>query len=126
MLSVGQIYVKTFFSLLLEPYYKFVIFLNWHQQDIRKEKPTNREYDWTYLTKYKGTVANFPVIEDPAAKINIEKLKLREAIHYYRDIRFLDDELDDNGQSSIGLKIRVMPSCFFILLRHYLRVDKGQ
>ena len=80
----------------------------------------------TYQTKYKGSVSDsFSVIDDPNAKINIEKLKLREAIHYYRDIRFLDDELDDNGASSTGLKIRVMPSCFFILLRHYLRVDKG-
>jgi len=35
----------------------------------------------------------------------------------------LKDELDDNGCSKLSVKLRIMPSGFFILLRFYLRVD---
>ena len=35
-----------------------------------------------------------------------------------------EDELDDNGCTKLSVKLRVMPSGFFILLRFYLRVDK--
>ena len=55
----------------------------------------------------------------------LENLKKRETIGWYRDIRLYDDELDDNGAVSLAIKIRIMPSCFFILVRYYLRVDKG-
>lgn len=34
-----------------------------------------------------------------------------------------EDELADNGMSTLTLKIRCMPSGFFILLRYFLRVD---
>jgi len=33
-------------------------------------------------------------------------------------------ELDDNGCAKLSVKMRAMPSGFFILLRFYLRVDK--
>lgn len=33
-------------------------------------------------------------------------------------------ELDDNGTSELRVKIRVMPTCFFCLLRLYVRVDR--
>ena len=56
----------------------------------------------------------------------MENLKKRETIGWYRDIGLYDDELDDNGAVSLGVKIRIMPSCFFILVRYYLRVDKGK
>lgn len=96
------------------------------KQDIRKETPTTRQYDWSYQTRFKGIPSGeFEIINDPDAKIDMEKLKVREPIGFYRDMRLFDDELDDNGCSSIGLKIRIMPSCFFILLRYYLRVDQG-
>ena len=62
---------------------------------------------------------------DPTARVDIENLKKRESIGWYRDIRLYDDELDDNGAVSLGVKIRVMPSCYFILVRYYLRVDQG-
>ena len=101
---------------------------NWNskKQDIRKEKPSNRQYDWTYQTSYKGSIRGEKSVKaDPGALCDLENLKKRETIGWYRDIRLYDDELDDNGAVSLGVKIRVMPSCFFILVRYYLRVDKG-
>ena len=102
--------------------------LKWNskKQDIRKEKPSNRQYDWTYQTSYKGSIRGEKSVKaDPGALCDLENLKKRETIGWYRDIRLYDDELDDNGAVSLGVKIRVMPSCFFILVRYYLRVDKG-
>ncbi|KAI6024518.1 TIP41-like family-domain-containing protein [Pisolithus marmoratus] len=34
-----------------------------------------------------------------------------------------EDELHDNGSSNLVVRIRVMPTCFFILARFTLRVD---
>jgi len=94
-------------------------------QDIRKEKPSNRQYDWTYQTSYKGSIRGEKSVKsDPGALCDLENLKKRETIGWYRDIGLYDDELDDNGAVSLGVKIRIMPSCFFILVRYYLRVDK--
>ena len=101
--------------------------INSKKQDIRKEKPSNRQYDWTYQTSYKGSIRGEKSVKsDPGALCDLENLKKRETIGWYRDIRLYDDELDDNGAVSLGVKIRVMPSCFFILVRYYLRVDKGK
>ena len=44
-------------------------------------------------------------------------------IEHYVDIPLYEDELDDNGESMVRLRLRVMPTCFLILLRHALRVD---
>ena len=57
-------------------------------------------------------------------KINYEKLKIEEKMLFYDDVVLYEDELDDNGCSKLSVKMRVMPSGFFILLRFYLRVDK--
>ena len=44
-------------------------------------------------------------------------------ILHYVDLPLYEDELDDNGSSVVRLRLRVMPSCFLVLLRHALRVD---
>lgn len=35
-----------------------------------------------------------------------------------------EDELADNGSTQLSVRVRVMPWCFFILMRYILRVDK--
>ena len=57
-------------------------------------------------------------------KINYEKLKQQEKILFFDEVVLYEDELDDNGCTKLSVKLRVMPSGFFILLRFYLRVDK--
>ncbi|XP_046583313.1 LOW QUALITY PROTEIN: TIP41-like protein [Haliotis rubra] len=59
----------------------------------------------------------------PSERIDLEKLKLREKIMFYDDVLLFEDELSDNGSSILSVKIRVMPSSFFILLRFFMRVD---
>ncbi|XP_067675487.1 TIP41-like protein [Haliotis asinina] len=87
-----------------------------------------KPFDWTYSTDYKGeviTVDNKPgfKVTPTSERIDLEKLKVREKIMFYDDVLLFEDELSDNGSSILSVKIRVMPSSFFILLRFFMRVD---
>lgn len=46
-----------------------------------------------------------------------------DPILWYDEVVLFEDELHDHGISLLTAKIRVMPTCFLILLRHWLRVD---
>ena len=85
-------------------------------------------FDWTFTTPYKGTHVSeneqTGLIETPTnERINMEKLKLPEQISFFEDICLFEDELSDHGTASLSIKIRVMPSSFYILQRFFLRVD---
>ncbi|XP_008481997.1 TIP41-like protein [Diaphorina citri] len=80
-------------------------------------------FDWTYSTDYAGTLVGDWAIEKTSLQIDLEKLKQREKIHFYQDLILYEDELHDNGIAKCSVKIRVMSSGFFILLRFFLRVD---
>jgi type 2A phosphatase activator TIP41 len=56
-------------------------------------------------------------------KINTEKLKIPETISFFDEVSLFDDELSDHGVSSLNVKIRVMPTSFFVLQRFFMRVD---
>ncbi|ORX92582.1 TIP41-domain-containing protein [Basidiobolus meristosporus CBS 931.73] len=81
-------------------------------------------YDWTYTTDYRGTLCSpsFP-FNSTTQTIDIERLKLPEPILFYDHIVLYEDELADNGSAILSIKIRVMPTGFFILQRFFLRVD---
>ncbi|KAI0044605.1 TIP41-domain-containing protein [Auriscalpium vulgare] len=95
-----------------------------------------KPYDWTYTTTYAGhepeeeatssssTVAWAP--GDPqnqAHSIPIAELTRPDPILFYAEIPLFEDELHDNGASHLLVRIRVMPTCIFILSRFTLRVD---
>jgi len=88
-------------------------------------KEVVKPFDWTYTTDYKGTLTGENPLEekDTDLRIDIEKLKRHEKIHFYQDMILFEDELGDNGIAKMNVKIRVMPSSFFLLLRFFLRVD---
>ena len=44
-------------------------------------------------------------------------------ILHFVDLPLYEDDLGDNGDSMVRLRLRVMPTCFLVLLRHALRVD---
>jgi len=84
-----------------------------------------KPFDWTYSTSYKGTFKGenpFKEVET-LERIDLEKLKQREKIIFYQDLLLFEDELGDNGTAELNVKIRVMPTSFFVLLRFFLRVD---
>lgn len=98
-------------------------------QDQRKVLDVSKEivnpYDWTYTTDYKGTITaeHLLNIADTSDRIDIEKLKKHEKIHFYQSMVLFEDELADNGIAKLTVKMRVMPSSYFVLLRFFLRVD---
>eukprot|EP01125_Pyxidicula_operculata_P012004 TRINITY_DN3939_c0_g1_i2.p1 TRINITY_DN3939_c0_g1~~TRINITY_DN3939_c0_g1_i2.p1 ORF type:complete len:245 (-),score=13.33 TRINITY_DN3939_c0_g1_i2:156-815(-) len=81
-----------------------------------------KEYDWTFSTKYKGSLAKGQV-ESTEETINISLLTRPEPILFYSETHLYEDELADNGTAQLSAKVRVMPSCFFFLQRFFLRVD---
>ncbi|XP_068117182.1 TIP41-like protein [Hyperolius riggenbachi] len=99
-------------------------------QESRAENEHSKEivkpYDWTYTTDYKGTLLGNDLtisVFSTSERINTEKLKTREQISFFEEVLLFEDELHDHGVSSLSVKIRVMPSSFFVLLRFFLRVD---
>ncbi|KAI9183439.1 Tap42 interacting protein [Blastocladiella emersonii ATCC 22665] len=83
---------------------------------------TPKPYDWTFSTDYVGDVAS-GTVERTDQEIPLDKLRVREPILFFDENVLFEDELGDNGVSKYSIKIRVMPSGFFILARQFLRVD---
>ncbi|EGO02100.1 hypothetical protein SERLA73DRAFT_86268 [Serpula lacrymans var. lacrymans S7.3] len=105
-----------------------------------KTVPT-KPYDWTYTTTYAGhypasgtePLSDLPSSspipwdvadpEQPSHSIPLSELTRPDPIMFYAEIPLFEDELHDNGSSSLLVRIRVMPTCIFILSRFILRVD---
>lgn len=94
--------------------------------DSEHSKEVMKHYDWTYTTDYRGTFIGDDLqlrVSETEERIDMEKLKAREQIMFFDDVLLFEDELHDHGVSMISVKIRVMPTSFFLLLRFFLRVD---
>lgn len=88
----------------------------------------SESYDWTFTTPYGGTVAStsgraVPEWRETEKRIDRTMLTARDPILLYDELTLYESELDDNGVAHLGLKVRVMPKCWFVLLRYWLRVD---
>ncbi|XP_031384141.1 TIP41-like protein isoform X1 [Punica granatum] len=98
------------------------------------------DYDYTFTTPYcgSGTIETHPEQpeiggvpketdslhwEDCKEEIDLVALTVKEPILFYDEVILYEDELADNGVSLLTVKVRVMPSCWFLLLRFWLRVD---
>lgn len=53
----------------------------------------------------------------------MELLTRRDEIHWYNEVLFWEDELDDNGVCRSSVRVRVMPTFWFAKLVCELRVD---
>ncbi|XP_030378456.1 TIP41-like protein [Scaptodrosophila lebanonensis] len=82
-----------------------------------------KPFDWTFTSTYQGTMNEKFRSEATEQTLNKFKLMQRENIIFYHDLTLYEDELHDHGISVMSVRIRVMPSGFFILLRHFLRID---
>ncbi|CAG9462936.1 unnamed protein product [Pedinophyceae sp. YPF-701] len=103
------------------------------EQEIAAQHPVRMKYDWTFTTPYNGTAVrsgNADSAAGPAvafapteAQIDRRMLMERDPILFYADVPLYESELDDSGVCSLSVKVRVMPKCWFVLLRFFLRVD---
>ena len=46
-----------------------------------------------------------PQVEETTEHIDMERLKVREKIHFFGDIMLYEDELADHGRSVISIKV---------------------
>jgi type 2A phosphatase activator TIP41 len=54
-------------------------------------------------------------VEATDEQIDIEKLKVRDKIHFYGDLVLYEDELHDSGCSMLGVKIVSLNICYPLL-----------
>ncbi|KAK4284527.1 hypothetical protein QN277_001348 [Acacia crassicarpa] len=106
-----------------------------------RSKPSQQvilDYDYTFTTPYCGS-GTIEIDKDKDAsiaeeqcnlkwkdcedKIDVVALASKEPILFYDEVILYEDELADNGVSLLTVKVRVMPSSWFLLLRFWLRVD---
>eukprot|EP00753_Platysulcus_tardus_P020579 PLAT8241.1.p1 GENE.PLAT8241.1~~PLAT8241.1.p1 ORF type:complete len:351 (-),score=112.10 PLAT8241.1:73-1104(-) len=93
------------------------------------------KYDWTFSTSFVGALSRLPplgsdvaegdalVVEETDERIDYELLKRRDPILWSTVNNLFEDELHDEGTSELTIRVRVMPSCFFLLARQFIRVD---
>jgi len=79
-------------------------------------------FDWSYSTPYVGSQHEWVPREHSGIKKEMLMDK-NQPILFYDDIILYEDDLHDNGQVKLSVKIRIMPGCFYILQRLFVRVD---
>ncbi|PVF96465.1 TIP41-domain-containing protein [Serendipita vermifera] len=97
------------------------------------EMVPTKPYDWTYTTMYEGHIPENLDHElaftradpsEPSHNIPLQELQRHDPILFYAQSLLFEDELHDNGSSSLLIRLRVMPGCLFLLARFTLRVDQ--
>ncbi|KAL7236494.1 hypothetical protein ACSBR1_019730 [Camellia fascicularis] len=98
------------------------------------------DYDYTFTTPYCGSetveinakLGRGATSKEGNCSLHWEECKEEldtvalapiESILFYDEVTLYEDELADNGVSLLTVKVRVMPSSWYLLLRFWLRVD---
>eukprot|EP00730_Choanoeca_flexa_P003636 TRINITY_DN11462_c0_g1_i3.p2 TRINITY_DN11462_c0_g1~~TRINITY_DN11462_c0_g1_i3.p2 ORF type:complete len:325 (+),score=32.72 TRINITY_DN11462_c0_g1_i3:1581-2555(+) len=82
------------------------------------------EYDWTYTSTYAGQTNDQFKIAESENRIDYTHLQRPEKILFQDELYLYADDFGDNGQVTVNVRIRVMPSSFLVLLRQFIRVDR--
>jgi type 2A phosphatase activator TIP41 len=84
-------------------------------------------YDWTYSTPFCGKIYGARVQWKTLAKSGMPMNLLTDQsvpILYFDHLVLLEDDLHDTGQMQYTCKVRVMPTCAYILSQLFVRVDR--
>ncbi len=88
---------------------------------------TEINYDWTFSSPYAGSISACCNADECSHSGIDEYMHLltdqSQPILYFDDVHLFEDDMHDNGYVSLRCKIRVMPTCFFVLLTLFVRVD---
>ena len=98
----------------------------WKPSRIISALPHNpATYDWTYFSQFEGTVQSKQEWQPSPAMdgINMELLKACDDFLFFHSFLLFEDELADSGHTSYSVKIRIMPTCIFILATSSCRID---
>lgn len=96
------------------------------QKKLQGEKHSSRfHYDWTFSTPFVGKLEGGHWDELDASGMRLELLTDQSVpILFFDEVILYEDDLHDNGDAQFSVKLRVMPSCAFVLARFWLRVDE--
>ena len=85
----------------------------------------NFHFDWTYSSPFCGSVEGGVWDPIPTSGLKLEMLKDKSVpILFFDELILYEDDLHDNGHVQFSLKIRVMPTCGFVLARVWVRIDR--
>ena len=99
---------------------------------------TEYNYDWCFQSPYAGfyskntpkdinntmTLSESEWKELSESGIDVSLLMdQKQPILYFDDVNLYEDDMHDNGYVSLRCKIRVMPTCFLLLMTLFVRVD---
>ena len=94
-------------------------------------KELESEHDWTFTSSYWGLIHGVSKIETVNGKnsrddfLPLDKLRdSRGPVRHFHEIHFWEDELADNGFSRMNVRMRIMDSFLYILMKFELRVDE--
>jgi hypothetical protein len=82
-------------------------------------------YDWTYSSPFSVKMEGGNWIELEESGMRMDLLTDQNApILFFDEIVLYEDDLHDNGHVQYSIKLRIMPTCAYILARLWVRVDK--
>ena len=87
--------------------------------------PDEMNFDWTYTTPYGGTfpsTVTWCKLDTSAIPIAM-LMDVSQPILLYTNNPLFEDDMHDNGDVTLNVKLRVMPKCWYVKMRYYLRVD---
>ncbi|KAL8830295.1 MAG: hypothetical protein Q9170_005801 [Blastenia crenularia] len=83
-----------------------------------------KPFDWSYSTDYKGTErSKSPLLQPSDSPIPLELLKRPDPIIFFDEVMLYEDEMADNGITTLSCKVRVMPARLLLLCRFFMRLD---
>ena len=82
-------------------------------------------YDWTYSSPFSVKMEGGSWVELEESGMRMDLLTDQNApILFFDEIVLYEDDLHDNGHVQYSIKLRIMPTCAYILARLWVRVDQ--
>lgn len=64
-----------------------------------------KAFDWTFCNDYKGSLIGPWRVEPTDERIDLERLKKKDAILFFDEVNLFEDELHDNGIAQLTVRI---------------------
>ena len=102
----------------------------WEQRILQQQKGGISDgsavfhYDWTYSSPFSVKMEGGSWVELEESAMRMDLLTDQNApILFFDEIVLYEDDLHDNGHVQYTIKLRIMPTCAYILSRLWVRVD---
>lgn len=91
---------------------------------ISASKGARYHYDWTFSTPFIVKMEGGSWLELDESGMRMDLLTDKTVpILFFDEIILFEDDLHDNGHAQFSIKLRIMPTCAYILARLWVRID---